>query len=71
MLPQAKNPPPLVSLIVVTYNSALLLPDFVAALARPTYAPSEVLRVDHAAQDAPPQPVRGVHPSSARWLPQH
>ena len=48
---------PLVSLIVVTYNSAPLLPAFFAALATTTYAPYEVLVVDNASQDGTPQLV--------------
>ncbi len=64
MLPQAKNPPPLVSLIVVTYNSALLLPDFFAALARTKYAPYEVLVVDNASQDGTPQTVKADYPAA-------
>lgn len=42
---------PLVSLIVVTYNSAALLPAFFAALATTDYAPYEVLVVDNASGD--------------------
>jgi N-acetylglucosaminyl-diphospho-decaprenol L-rhamnosyltransferase len=54
---------PLVSLIVVTYNSAALLPDFFAALAATTYAPYEVLVVDNASQDGTPQRVAADYPS--------
>jgi len=42
---------PLVSLILVTYNSADLLPAFFAALERTAYAPYEVLVVDNASTD--------------------
>jgi hypothetical protein len=42
---------PLISLIVVTYNSADLLPAFFAALAMTTYARYEVLVVDNASHD--------------------
>ncbi len=45
----AKNP--LVSLIVVTYNSAALLPDCLGALAATRYAPCELLVVDNASAD--------------------
>jgi GT2 family glycosyltransferase len=55
---------PLVSLIVVTYNSAALLPDFFAALAATTYAPYEVLVVDNASQDGTQQLVATNYPSA-------
>lgn len=42
---------PLVSLVVVTYNSANLLPQFFAALAHTTYRPYEVIVVDNASSD--------------------
>src|SRR5262245_47850788 len=48
---------PLVSLVVVTYNSAALLPGFFEALAATTYAPYEVLVVDNASRDGTPQLV--------------
>jgi GT2 family glycosyltransferase len=65
------NPPtPLVSLIVVTYNSAPLLPAFFAALATTTYAPYEVLVVDNASQDGTPQLVETDYPA-ARLLANH
>jgi N-acetylglucosaminyl-diphospho-decaprenol L-rhamnosyltransferase len=55
---------PLVSLIVVTYNSAPLLSDFFAALATTAYAPYEVLVVDNASQDGTPQLVAADHPAA-------
>jgi N-acetylglucosaminyl-diphospho-decaprenol L-rhamnosyltransferase len=61
---------PLVSLIVVTYNSARLLPDFFAALATTTYAPYEVLVVDNASQDGTPQVVATDYPV-ARLIANH
>jgi N-acetylglucosaminyl-diphospho-decaprenol L-rhamnosyltransferase len=54
---------PLVSLIVVTYNSAPLLPDFFAALATTKYAPYEVLVVDNASQDGTPQVLTADYPA--------
>lgn len=42
---------PLVSLVVVTYNSAALLPHFLAALASITYAPYELIVVDNGSTD--------------------
>jgi N-acetylglucosaminyl-diphospho-decaprenol L-rhamnosyltransferase len=55
---------PLVSLIVVTYNSAALLPDFFAALATTKYVPYEVLVVDNASQDGTPQVVSTAYPTA-------
>src|SRR4051812_40880444 len=55
---------PLVSLIVVTYNSAPLLPAFFAALATTRYAPYEVLVVDNASQDGTPQLVGTDYPAA-------
>ena len=55
---------PLISLIVVTYNSAALLPNFFAALATTTYAPYEVLVVDNASQDGTPQLVAADYPAA-------
>jgi N-acetylglucosaminyl-diphospho-decaprenol L-rhamnosyltransferase len=55
---------PLVSLIVVTYNSAPLLPDFFAALATTKYAPYEVLVVDNASQDGTPQVLANNYPAA-------
>src|SRR3954466_5845499 len=55
---------PLVSLIVVTYNSAPLLPEFFAALATTTYARYEVLVVDNASQDGTPQLVATDYPAA-------
>jgi GT2 family glycosyltransferase len=55
---------PLISLIVVTYNSAPLLPDFFAALATTKYAPYEVLIVDNASQDDTPQLVAAEYPAA-------
>ncbi|MBC8162210.1 MAG: glycosyltransferase family 2 protein [Roseiflexaceae bacterium] len=42
---------PLVSLILVSYNSANLLPDFLAAIGATTYAPYELIVVDNASTD--------------------
>jgi N-acetylglucosaminyl-diphospho-decaprenol L-rhamnosyltransferase len=53
---------PLVSLIVVTYNSAVLLPDFFAALAATTYEPYEVLVVDNASSDGTVAQIAERHP---------
>jgi GT2 family glycosyltransferase len=53
---------PLVSLIVVTYNSAALLPDFFAALDRTTYASYEVLVVDNASSDDTLEYLAGRRP---------
>ena len=47
--PDTKSP--LVSLIIVTYNSASLLPAFFEALTTTVYTPYEVLVVDNASQD--------------------
>ncbi|MEO7911316.1 MAG: glycosyltransferase family 2 protein [Roseiflexaceae bacterium] len=55
---------PLVSLIVVTYNSAALLPDFFAALGATSYAPYEVLVVDNASLDGTPQLVSADYPAT-------
>ena len=55
---------PLVSLIVVTYNSAALLPDFFAALATTKYAPYEVLVVDNASQDDTLQVLATDYPTA-------
>jgi N-acetylglucosaminyl-diphospho-decaprenol L-rhamnosyltransferase len=55
---------PLVSLIVVTYNSAPLLLDFFAALATTEYEPYEVLIVDNASQDGTPQLVAAEYPAA-------
>jgi GT2 family glycosyltransferase/SAM-dependent methyltransferase len=59
---------PLVSLIVVTYNSAELLPAFFAALATTTYARYEVLVVDNASHDGTPDLLTQRYPQ-ARLLP--
>ena len=53
---------PLVSLVVVTYNSAALLPGFFEALAATTYAPYEALVVDNASRDGTSQLVAEQHP---------
>jgi N-acetylglucosaminyl-diphospho-decaprenol L-rhamnosyltransferase len=55
---------PLVSLIVVTYNSAPLLPDFFAALATTNSAPYEVLVVDNASHDGTPQVMTADYPTA-------
>jgi GT2 family glycosyltransferase len=55
---------PLVSLIVVTYNSAALLPEFFAALATTQYPRYEVLVVDNASQDGTPELVATEHPAA-------
>ena len=46
-----EQPFPLVSLIVVTYNSVDLLPRFLAALATTEYAPYELIIVDNNSTD--------------------
>jgi N-acetylglucosaminyl-diphospho-decaprenol L-rhamnosyltransferase len=63
-------PTPLVSLIIVTYNSAALLHDFFAALATTTYAPYQVLVVDNASQDGTPQRIAADYPA-ARLIANH
>ncbi|MEN9934583.1 MAG: hypothetical protein RLZZ387_1162 [Chloroflexota bacterium] len=45
---------PLVSLVLITYNSAALLPAFFAALAQTRYAPYELIAVDNASSDGTP-----------------
>lgn len=45
------TPQPLVSLIVVTYNSVSLLPDFFETLTTTIYTPYEIIVVDNASQD--------------------
>jgi GT2 family glycosyltransferase len=55
---------PLVSLIVVTYHSAALLPAFFKALEGTAYAPYEVLVVDNASQDGTPQLVAERYPAA-------
>jgi GT2 family glycosyltransferase len=67
---QDQSKTPLVSLIVVTYNSAALLPDFFAALATTKYAPYEVLVVDNASQDGTPKVVATDYPA-ARLIANH
>jgi GT2 family glycosyltransferase len=59
-----ESSPPLVSLIVVTYNSAPLLPDFFAAIASTKYAPYEVLVIDNASQDGTPRLVSTNYPTA-------
>jgi GT2 family glycosyltransferase len=58
---------PLISLILVTYNSAKLLPAFFAALATTRVANYEVLVVDNASSDGTPQLVAERY-SQARLL---
>jgi GT2 family glycosyltransferase len=62
--PRSPIPDPLVSLIVVTYNSAALLPAFFAALEQTTYARYEVLIVDNASQDGTAQLVAQQYPQA-------
>src|SRR5689334_25406928 len=59
---QRSTSQPLVSLVVVTYNSAALLPDFFAALAATTYEPYEVLVVDNASSDGTAALIAERHP---------
>lgn len=54
---------PLVSLIVVTYNSTPLLPAFFAALATTKYAPYQVILIDNASWDGTPQLVAADYPT--------
>jgi hypothetical protein len=52
----------MISLIVVTYNSAHLLPAFARALATDTVAPAyELIIVDNASHDAPWQVLPDAH----------
>jgi N-acetylglucosaminyl-diphospho-decaprenol L-rhamnosyltransferase len=55
---------PLTSLILVTYNSALLLPDFFAALHATRDATYEVLVIDNASSDRTPQLVAECYPQA-------
>ncbi len=55
---------PLISLIVITYNSADLLPAFFAAIETTRYAPYEVLVVDNASSDGTTQAVAARHPAA-------
>ena len=59
---------PLISLIIVTYNSAVLLPECLAAIASTTYPNYEVLVVDNASSDGTPQLVAERYPR-VRLLP--
>jgi N-acetylglucosaminyl-diphospho-decaprenol L-rhamnosyltransferase len=61
---------PLVSLIVVTYNSAAKLPEFFAALATTRYTPYELLVVDNASGDGSADYMTEKHPQ-ARLLASH
>jgi len=55
---------PLISLIVVTYNSATLLPDFFAALETTRDAAYEVLVIDNCSSDGTPQLVAERYPQA-------
>jgi N-acetylglucosaminyl-diphospho-decaprenol L-rhamnosyltransferase len=59
---------PLISLIIVTYNSAALLPECLAAIASTTYSNYEMLVVDNASSDGTPQLVAERNPR-VRLLP--
>jgi N-acetylglucosaminyl-diphospho-decaprenol L-rhamnosyltransferase len=59
---------PLISLIIVTYNSAALLPECLAAIASTIYPNYEVLVVDNASSDGTPQLVAERYPQ-VRLLP--
>jgi GT2 family glycosyltransferase len=54
----------LISLIVVTYNSAALLPAFLEALAATEYAPYELLVVDNASSDGTPRLTTELFPTA-------
>lgn len=58
------NTAPLVSLIVVAYNSAASLPACLDALATTQYAPYELLVVDNASVDGTPQLVAARYPQA-------
>lgn len=53
---------PLVSIIVVTYNSAHYITDCLEALTRQQYAPAEIILVDNASTDETVQVVRECFP---------
>ena len=53
---------PLISLIIVTYNSAALLPRCLAAIAATSYPNYEVLIIDNASSDGTPQLVAEHYP---------
>lgn len=53
---------PLVSLVVVTYNAASLLPTFLAHLDRTSYEPYEVIVVDNASSDGTVDYLRSRRP---------
>ncbi len=53
---------PLISLIIVTYNSAALLSECLAAIAATTYPNYEVLVVDNASSDGTPQLIAARYP---------
>lgn len=59
-----QQPTPLVSLIVVTYNSAQLLPACLDALLATEYAPCELLVVDNASADGTPELVAARYPQA-------
>jgi GT2 family glycosyltransferase len=59
---------PLISLIIVTYNSAALLPECLAAIATTTYPNYEVLVVDNASSDGTPQLAAERHPQALLLL---
>jgi N-acetylglucosaminyl-diphospho-decaprenol L-rhamnosyltransferase len=54
--------PPLVSLVVVTYNAESLLPVFLSHLDRTRYAPYEVIVVDNASSDGTVAYLRAERP---------
>lgn len=58
------QPAPLVSLIVVTYNSARLLPACLDALLATEYAPFELLVIDNASSDGTPALVAAHYPQA-------
>lgn len=55
---------PLVSLVLVTYNSVDLLAPFFAALATTEYAPYELIVVDNASADGTVEQIAGRYPAA-------